>query len=481
MPTNTLTRLNVKSRGALMLLISGMFVAPSVYGVDTTWDGSESNDWLNADNWDTGFLPTGADNTFIQSGSVSLSGDGVTRFLRMGTTGTGTSSFTLESGTLVSGGAGGAVLATSDGVTVSFTQNGGTFDVNNDLYMGGIGSGGGGTATYTLNAGTLDLSSTGRSLRMGESTGASTTTSFFQNGGTVIIDSTLHLGTERYGGGSANVNDVTYEVSGGSLTTTDLTMGLATTGGNGTIDAKFNVKGSAATIQVNGSMLMNQNSNNSSTLSYTLDNGGVTTVNVNGAGTATLAGTLEAGLKGGAVLTASSSFNLIEANTTSITNGFTTTPDAALWDVSVADIGGGRDALQLAFAAAANQGSIALGGNTAFTATSKGFAEFTGLGVGTTLDIYLDFDAGTGMTVGEYITYLTSNGIVASVTSDGVYDVIISAEVDAATSYFAWDLTEFNADATLSGLSISTIPEPSTTASLIGVLAISLAFIRRRK
>ena len=141
-------------------------------------------------------------------------------------------------------------------------------------------------------------------------------------------------------------------------------------------------------------------------------------------------------------------------------------------------LGGGRDALQLSLNGAAQQGSIAEGEAATFGPATVGYVVMTGMATGSTVDIYLDVDAGSGQSITDYVNYLTSNGIVASTTSEGSYTVVVSMEAGAETSYYTWDLSGFNSDATVAGIMF--IPEPASTAALAGLAVIGLVYLRRR-
>jgi hypothetical protein len=106
------------------------------------------------------------------------------------------------------------------------------------------------------------------------------------------------------------------------------------------------------TININRNMTMFE----STVLDFRIDNGGVTKFYKSN--DATLAGNLQAGFKGGVAMTANTSFQVLEARAFLNTpDAFVSKPDAALWDVTIAnDINGTRDALTLSYAAGANQG-----------------------------------------------------------------------------------------------------------------------------
>ncbi|MBC2595222.1 PEP-CTERM sorting domain-containing protein [Ruficoccus amylovorans] len=474
--TANFSRPALRSRfGLFAAILAGVSLTPGLFAASTSWTGAVDDDWTNAGNWDGG-LPTSALDTIIPTGEVVLDGTGSTRFARLGTV-AGTTQLTINSGaSLTNGGAGAFAAGLTSGATVAIIQNGGSVDINNSLYLGGTGSANGGDATYTVYDGLLDVSG---SLGIGNSSGGSTTTSFIQQGGDVTLGS-LDIGSRRYGGGAVNVNDATYEVSGGTLAVTgNWNQGLDEGTGNGRIESTGHVIGSKSTISVGGNMVLKQNTQSSSTLRYTLDNGGVSKINLTNGGAVTLAGTLETDLMGGMVLTSGNTFSLIETAEGGITNGFSTLPDSELWNVEVVSVGGGREALQLSLNAAALQGTVAAGGSAAFAATGKGYVELTGLSTGSTVSIYLNADAGTGLTIADLVNYLDQNGIVASTTSEGGYNVLVSIAAPGETAYYTWDLSGFNGDATISGLMV--IPEPASTAALAGLAVLAVAYLFRRK
>jgi hypothetical protein len=463
--------------------LAGVSLIPAAQAqtTDNFWDGSESNAWEDAGNWSLDSVPNATSvNTYINLEGVTLSSDVLVRFLRLGTDNDSTSSLTFGDGASITTGGGAASgVGVALGSTATVTQNGGSFDGQQNFVMGGFSTTvRGGSGTYNLNAGTFNVVG---ALQLAQSTAPTSTGIFNQAGGTATVGS-LDIGSLRYGGTfSAFVNTAEYNLTGGDLSVTgNVTMGNAdSTSGIGTVYSTFKLAGSGSNVNVGGNLAMRASTMSFTTLSYTLDNGGASKVNLTGTGTATLEGTLEANLNGGMTLTTGNTFNLVEANTGNITNNLSTLPNSSLWNVAVVTLSGGtRDALQLSLNGAAQQGSIAAGEAATFGPAAIGYVIMTGMTNGSNVDIYLNVDAGSGMSIADYVNYLTSNGIVASTTTESGYTVVVSMEAGAETGYYAWDLSDFSNDATVAGVMF--IPEPASTAAMAGLAVIGLVFLRRR-
>ena len=269
-----------------------------------------------------------------------------------------------------------------------------------------------------------------------------------------------------------------YEISGGSL---DNARGF-------TLNGTFRVVGSKATGagEVAGTPIKIASSamtfSSTAKLEFLIDDGGVTALKSTAtAANTTLGGTLAMGIKGGVALTTANSFKVLDFANQTHTNWFATMPNAALWETP-SDLDAAGD-LSVSFAAEANKGTLAHGAvdPIAFTAATAGDITLTGLTVSDTLNLYLDVNAGTGKTVDNLLSYFSTNGITASAVSLGDYDVALSFTPTAATSYFAWDLSSFNSNATISGITLTAVPEPSTMA-FAGMAGCSmLAFGLRRR
>lgn len=475
-----------------LVLSAGVFLSAATVNAQTIWSGG-TGDWTNVANWSNG-LPDATKNASIQSGSVTLDAAGDARILQLGTDASATASLTITGGANLSlSGSATSRIGTGTGSSATVTQTGGSVSVhaNNYLDLGGTSSGGtqtGGTASYGISGGSFTANNA-NGIMMGGNNNGSSTSVFNQSGGVVTLGG-LSVGASRSTGssGSPRINTATYTISGGTLNITgNLSQATTSTSGTlGSVHGTTRVVGSAATISVGGNLALNHDgTKNTSTLSFAIDNGGVSKINLTGAGTAALAGTLNAGFKGGMALTSSNSFTIIEANTGNITGAFGTGPDAGLWTTATTAVSGSRDAVVLSFAGAADKGSIVYAGpttGTTFAAASTGYVTLTGLGSGEAVGLYLAADAGTGKTVGELVTYLNDNGVAATAISEGGYSVLVTTEASAASSWFAWDLREFNADATLSGVGVaSAIPEPSAAAVVFGAGALLLATTLRRR
>lgn len=477
-----------------VLATAGVFLmAATAQAVDVTWIGG-TGDWSVSGNW-SGGVPSAANNTFIQTGTVTLDSTGDARVLYVGTATDANAIFNITDGAVLGiGGASTSRIGTGTGSTATVNQTGGsvTINVNNYMDLGGTSSGGtqtGGTGTYNISAGSLTIGHANGLLLTGNNNGSGT--AFFNQTGGVVSLGGLAVGANRSTGssGSARVNNATYTISGGTLNIAgNLSQATtSTTGTLGSVNGTTKVVGSAASISVGGNVVLNHDgSKNTSTLSFAIDNGGVSKINVTGTGTAALAGTLKAGFKGGMALTATDSFTLIETNTGNITGSFGTGPDAGLWSVATSSVGSGRDGVVLSLAGAAGKGAITFSGSatgTTFAASSAGFVTIDGFGIGDDVSLYLAADAGTGKTVADLVTYLNTNGIAATAVSEDGYSILVTTEASAASSWFAWDLRDFNADAMLSGVGVggSAIPEPSSAAMLLGVGALVAVALRRRR
>lgn len=457
----------------------------------TKWDGSEDNKWKTADNWDNG-LPTSNQNTLINTGSVLLDTSATVRYLYLGTDSGATANLTIADGaTLSIGGASVSRIGTGTDANATVTQTGGTVTVNpsNYLDLGGMSSGStrtGGTATYTISNGSLTaLNSSG--LQMSANTSSSSISTFDQKGGTVTLGGlTVGAGRKTSTSTGTMTNTATYAISAGSLTVNgDFIHGTNGNTGNGYIEATTNVIGSKATINVGGNLTLNNNARNTSTLSYSLDDGGVSKINLTGSSTGTssvaIAGTLKVGFKGGLALTTEKNFALIETSSGNVTGSFTTTPDAALWSVSTTST-----TVTASFAGTAKatfDASESTMKEATFAASSTGYASLSGLTVGENISLYLAADAGSGKNIADLVTYFNANGIVATAVNDGAYSILITKQTGKETSYLAWDLNDFNAGATLSAIKLATtaIPEPATVTLLVGAIAGALFIMAKRR
>ncbi|MDR1283012.1 MAG: hypothetical protein LBK99_19645 [Opitutaceae bacterium] len=488
----TTSRTSPLRRLLVWLALPALFApAASLHAQTTTtrWDGSESNKWENADNWDNG-LPTPNQNTHINTGSVLLDTPATVRYLYLGTDTSATADLTIADGTTLSiGGAATSRIGTGTGANATITQTGGTvtLNANNNLDLGGMSSGGtrtGGTATYTISGGSLIIANA-NGLMMSANTSGSSTSRFTQTGGTVTLGG-LAVGAGRSTGGTGtSANNATYAISGGTLTVNgDLAHGVTTTNGVGLIDATTQITGSKATINIGGNLTLNHNTRNTSTLAFTLDDGGVSRINVTG--NATLAGTLTAGLKGGLAFIKTNTFTLIDVGGT-LSGSFATGPDSALWETATTTGG-----LTLSLAAAAQKGAnldvstatIDTPLGTTFAATTSGYVEIRNLTAGQEITLLLTANAGTGKTIDDLAAWFTDNGHAATALAgtDG-YNLGIAKTATDTTAFLSWDLTPFNADAALSavGLSTTAIPEPATWATIAALALLACVVACRRK
>ncbi|AHF88987.1 hypothetical protein OPIT5_00555 [Opitutaceae bacterium TAV5] len=477
------TLLRHAASACAVLLLS--LASPRLHAVATIWDGSDGN-WTTSTSWSAGNPGYTTNHAVIQEGNVTVNSAPLTAqylLLVQGANGAGkTATLTINAGAnLGMGTAADSQIGTAAGGTGTVIHNAGTVNFDRSLVLGGTGSNNtGGTGIYTLNSGSFGVKN---DFIMGNNTASSSFSYLNLNGGTANLQGNLKVGAARYTGGSGGrLNTAIVTIAGGTLNLTgDYTHGLATTNGAGAIEATTRITGSKATINIGGNLTLNQNARNDSTLAFTLDDGGVSTINVTG--NATLAGTLNAGLKGGLTLTRTNEFTLVNAGGT-LTSDFATGPDSSLWTTTTAS-----DALKLTLASSARKATLAAVDNTtvgtgAFAAATTGFVEITGLAAGQELTLYLNADAGTGKTIDDLAAWFTDNGVAATALAgmDG-YNLSISKTAADSTAWLAWDLSAFNADATLSaiGLATAAVPEPAAWTAITALALLACVVARRLK
>jgi hypothetical protein len=475
--TNTLIR---------RAMIGTALMLPCVLPAATlTWVGADGGGWGIATNWNNGTtsaVPVSTDLMNISNSTAASIATGTTavgsRVLIGSTNGT-TGGLNITGGSLtLSGGTGAGLLglaATSNGASsATVNQSGGTVSVTTIQFGTNNVSK---TGAYNLSGGTLSISGLTELGRVG-------TSNFTQTGGDMTTGSLSIVSDVAT---TAVTTAAKYSVSGGTLSVTgNLTNNAVVSANAGTANATFQVIGSTATINVGGNYVTGtESATRHATLDVKMDNGGLSKINLTGSGTATLAGTLSAGFKGGVALTTGTSFSVLEANTGQISGSFSTNPSTSLWAASsVQAVSGSRDALVLSYAGSANKTTLSVTGTASgsFTAATMGYATFNSVTTGAPVSVYLDASAGTGKVTSDLLSFFTDNGITA-VTSDlGGYSVRLTLTSITSTAYFGWDLTKFNSDATISGISIqqSSIPEPSMSAVIFGIGCLGWVVGRRR-
>ncbi len=457
-------------RLSLILLCAALFSLPQVTRAATAnWTAGTNGNWNISTNWtiDSGptqRVPTGTDAAQISAATnytVTIN-SAVPNLAQL---------FIANGGNNHSG-----TVRIVDGGSVTLTSTGGAINLSNN---------GGSTGYLKLEGGTLGVSGTGASINIGRSSGSG----YFYISGGQLSASGADLNVANTNGGSGYVyqsagnvslrniaidpstsaNSALYEISGGSLSVAStLTNGAAASGDNG----QLRVIGSTATISVAGSSAGAYTQRSGSTLEFRLDNGGVSKINLTSvSASAVLAGTLKTSFKAGAALLSQGAFRLIEAET--ISGDFGTKPSSTLWTTAIqTNIDGGtRDAYVLSLNASASVGTLLLSGDdVSFSSRSSGYATISGISLDAPVILYLNAFAGSGTTQG-LIDYFNANGLVAAATSlDGFNIALTFATPVATTSEFAWDLSSFNATATLSGL--QAVPEPSVAALFVCALVL---------
>lgn len=425
-----------------MLLSTAALLFATCTHASVVWDVDANGDWDVASNWlddqtSTARLPGAGDQVIVQRLSTNpvVTLDIVTSVGRVnvGHDDNGIGTLVIEDGAALT-------FSSSRPLNVGYNgtgyliQNGGTVTTVNNRTVE-IGSNttisGGGNGTYTMNGGTLN---SGEDITVGLASGTSGT--LIVNDGTVVADDAIFLGFDAGSSGTMIVN-------GGNVgnNVTRMRNGVNGTGG-------MQVRGSSATIDFTTYTQVA-----SATLGAFIDNGGISAMDAS----ATLAGTLNAGVVGGTALTTTNSFTIIHG---SITGDFTTGPDAAMWSTSAST------ASDYVLSLVNPEDTVAITSSVTDVDVAGGKSAshvvLNGLNTSLDLSVYLDVDPGTGMTVGDLIDFFAANNLSATTTAVDDYDVLLTFAPEATTSYYSWDLSEFNGDALVSGVGFSQVPEPAT-------------------
>lgn len=428
-----------------------------------SWTSASAGFWDNSNNWSTS---TGAHEVPVASGTIRINTTSTNTSVTINTV---ASAATVQLGNLASANKGivfltnGGTLTVSGGMSFTSENTGATMFIQDGghasfgaVQVGRINVG---TSAYMMQGGTMEAAT----LFIGGISNGNGSGTFAHTGGYVKAG-TLNINSSTTG---IN-NNAHYLLSGGTLEVTGNTVFGGTSQYN-----SFQIAGSTGTILLRG----NYTQNNKAHLQVRVDNGGLTKLNLTSVtGTATLSGTLSAGIKGPAAFTSSETFRVVEAQ--NIVGDFSGKPNATLWETSIqTDVDGTRDAYVLSYNSSANVGGLIGGGEISFTATDVGYATLGGLTPGSEFSLYLDAYAGN-KTTADLVAYFTANGFTASLVDFEGYNVLLTLDPVAATSYFAWDLNEFDSLATFSGLSV--VPEPGTmTLMILGSLGV-LAWRKRR-
>ncbi len=327
-------------------------------------------------------------------------------------------------------------------------------------------------SVYSMTGGTLTLSRNFEALTVGRPQGTSTTSTteglFSHTGGAI---SATNGGSLRLAGGG------TYEISGGSILMSNTTTGLYFRGTDdmtspgGTIRV---IGSGASSISFGGLRYYNLNGVNTydqdnAKWSFVLDNSAnhITTINFTGNGHAAgnlRRGTLEVGLKGGVLLSATSTYDLITAPTINAGTDFIAGP-GPLWTPGLTDAA--TDTVTVSLAGAANKGALDVNGVTSisFAGSNYGYVDLANV-TGSSLPVFLDIDGGT---LANFTNALTAAGIAWTTAGLPVgYELGLTnldPSVSGGTS-FAWDMGQIDSAMNIQGVSIA-IPEPSCVALLV--------------
>ncbi|MDY0170161.1 MAG: hypothetical protein RBS80_26695 [Thermoguttaceae bacterium] len=327
--------------------------------------------------------------------------------------------------------------------------------------------GGTGTGYYNISGGVLNASS----VRVGywatgvNSDGAGTGV-FTQTGGTVGATTRPDVFV-AYG----DLSTGTYVMRGGTLNARDLTdngVGAASV---------LKIQGGAGTIDVSRDFSF---TGDNATLAVEVGSTGLTAIQVSGTGTANVGTStdLTAGVYGGAALSASDTFTVLQLASGSI-DGSLVDQSGPLWTLSQ-----DSDRVDLTLAPGAGKGTIAV--PSALTGLDDSFGWISIPAGDFDFDVFLlELElAGTG-SVTDLAHWMTEAGLNA--TADSVANTITLADLPVPSggpSYFFWDLRDYNSSfgTTFAVSAVSAIPEPSALVlGLIALLCLGAAPRRRRK
>jgi autotransporter-associated beta strand protein len=259
---------------------------------------------------------------------------------------------------------------------------------------------------------------------------------------------------------SISVTTGTYRISGGNVTTTDVTQGLYFKGANATSGGTLQVVGSNATINFRSfrNDVTVASGNVTPTFSFILDNSAahISTVNfvANGqTGAALRTNTkLNVGLNGGVLLSGTNQYTII-SRVSGSDSAWQSGPGPLWTDSTVSTNATTKAQIKIALNGSADQGGLNYRGANSqdFTGTAQGYLDLSNVDATQAMTMYLNVSGGT---LSNFTNALTSAGVTWG-NATGDYNVMLTLNPSTSGSnYFAFDLASIDAGMTVNSLAV---------------------------
>lgn len=192
------------------LVLAQVSVAQSVEWEDAEWEGTESDDWFEGNNWEGGAVPELSDPVLIDTDdpnpTVIDTDTANSHSIRIGISDSNTGNLTIQNGGQLNTGSGYIGYDSGSEGTATVTGEGARWDPEGNLYVGYRGQG-------TLNIEDGGAVDTGQEVGIGVYTGSESTATVTGEGARWDIEGNLYVG--NYGHGTLNIEDGGTVVAGG--------------------------------------------------------------------------------------------------------------------------------------------------------------------------------------------------------------------------------------------------------------------------